>query len=150
MPFETTLDLLTLRRDDVDPAQWPRLSCSQASQAALAGSDLRLDAGREILFQDQGQIRAFDDTHKLVFDRAGGLLELHEQGAIRFLTGGPAPSERLRILATGQVGLGTATPAEALDVVGTVKATAFQGNGLSVAQNAAVEGSLTVGGQVGI
>ena len=132
MPFEATLDLLTLRRDGVDASQWPRLSCSQAQQAALAGSDLRLDAGREVLFQDQGQIRAFDDTHRLVFNRAGGLLELHEQGAIRFLTGAPAPAERLRILATGQVGLGTATPTQALDVVGTVKAIAFEGDGAAL------------------
>ena len=56
MAFEATLDLLTLRRDGVDASQWPRLSCSQAQQAALAGGDLRLDAGREVLFQDQGQI----------------------------------------------------------------------------------------------
>ena len=132
MPFEATLDLLTLRRDGVDASHWPRLSCSQAQQAALAGSDLRLDAGREVLFQDQGQIRAFDDTHRLVFNRAGSLLELHEQGAIRFLTGAPTPSERLRILATGQVGLGTPTPTQALDVVGTVKATAFAGNGAAL------------------
>ena len=132
MPFEATLDLLTLRRDGVDASHWPRLSCSQAQQAALAGSDLRLDAGREVLFQDQGQIRAFDDTHRLVFNRAGSLLELHEQGAIRFLTGAPTPSERLRILATGQVGLGTPTPTQALEVVGTVKATAFAGNGAAL------------------
>jgi Chaperone of endosialidase len=129
MPFETTLDLLTLRRDGVEESQWPRLSCSQAQQAALEGSDLRLDAGHEVLFQDQGQLRVFDDTHKLVFNRAGNLLELHEQGDIRLLTGAPTPSERLRILATGQVGLGTPTPTQALDVVGTVKATAFEGNG---------------------
>ena len=64
-----------------------------------------------------------------MFNRAGNLLELHEQGDIRFLTGGPPPTERLRILATGQVGLGTATPTQALEVVGTVKATAFQGDG---------------------
>jgi hypothetical protein len=183
MPFETTLDLLTLRRDDVEESQWPRLSCSQAQQAALAVGDLRLDAGREVLFQDQGQIRSFDDAHKLVFNRAGQLLELHEQGAIRFLTGAPTPAERLRILATGQVGLGTATPTQALDVVGTVRATAFQGNGaaltgvratdatkvakagdtmtgpltitaagagLSITNNAAVGGTLTIGGSVGI
>jgi Chaperone of endosialidase len=129
MAFETTLDLLMLRRDGVDENQWPRLSCSQTSQAALAGSDLRLDARREVLFQDEGQIRSFDDTHKLVFNRGGNLLELHEQGDIRFLTGGPSPTERLRIRANGQVGLGTATPTQALEVVGTVKATAFQGNG---------------------
>ena len=178
---EGTLDLLMLRRDGVDPTQWPRLSCSQAQQAALTGADLRLDAGREVLFQDQGQIRAADDAHRLVFDRAAGLLELHEQGAIRFLTGGPAPSERLRILATGQVGLGTPTPTQALEVVGTVRATAFAGDGgaltgvrddtkvlkagdtmtgplaltaagtgLSVTQNAAVGGTLTVTGNLGL
>jgi hypothetical protein len=183
MPFETTLDLLTLRRDGIEESQWPRLSCSQAHQAALEGSDLRLDAGREVLFQDQGQIRAFDDTHKLVFNRAGNLLELHEQGDIRLLTGTPTPTERLRLLATGQVGLGTPTPTQALDVVGTVKATAFQGNGagltgvrgtdatkvakagdtmmgpltltaagtgLSITNDAAVGGTLTIGGRVGI
>ena len=50
MPFATTLDLLTLRCDGVDESQWPRLSCSQAPQASLAVGDLRLDAGREVLF----------------------------------------------------------------------------------------------------
>jgi hypothetical protein len=132
MPFETTLDLLTLRRDGVEESQWPRLSCSQAQQAALAVGDLRLDAGREVLFQDQGQLRSFDDTHKLVFNRAGNLLELHEQGDIRFLTGAPTPSERLRLRADGRVGLGTTTPTQALEVVGTVKATAFEGDGAAL------------------
>jgi Chaperone of endosialidase len=129
MAFESILDLLTLRRDGVEDSQWPRLSCSQAQQATLGGSDLRLEAGRELFFQDQGQIRSFDDTHKLVFNRGGNLLELHEQGDIRFLTGGPPPTERLRLRANGQVGLGTATPTQALEVVGTVKATAFEGDG---------------------
>jgi hypothetical protein len=50
MPFATTLDLLTLRRDGVDESQWPRLSYSQAPQASFAVGDLRLDAGREVLF----------------------------------------------------------------------------------------------------
>jgi hypothetical protein len=137
MPAEATFDLLTLQlltlqRDGVDQTQWPRLSCSQAHQAALAVGDLRLDDGREIIFQDQGQIRSFDDTHKLVFNRQNNRLELHEIGDISFLTGAPTPTEKMRILATGDVGIGTATPTQPLEVVGTVKATAFQGDGAAL------------------
>ena len=57
-----------------------------------------------------------------MFDRTGGLLELHEAGAIRLLTGSPTPTERLRILATGQVGIGTATPTSPLHVTGEISA----------------------------
>ena len=105
-----TVDRLDFAHPDVDPAQWPKLSCGAASQLAIQTGSLRLEIDRELLFQDNGQIRSLDDTHRLVFDRTGGLLELHEAGAIRLLTGSPTPTERLRILATGQVGIGTATP----------------------------------------
>ncbi len=130
MAFESILDLLTLRRDDVEESQWPRLSCSQAHQATLSGSDLRLEAGRQIIFQDDGQIRSSDDTHKLVFNRQDNRLEVHDTGDISLLTGAPTPTERLRILATGEVGIGTPTPTQRLEVVGTVKATAFEGDGV--------------------
>ena len=97
-------------------------------------------ASRDILFQDNGQIRSGDDTHRLVFDRAGGLLELHEAGAIRLLTGSPTPTERLRILATGQVGIGTATPTSQLHVTGDMRTD----GALRVAGQAVVGGTLTV------
>ena len=81
-----------------------------------------------------------------MFDRAGGLLELHEAGAIRLLTGSPTPTERLRILATGQVGIGTATPTSLLHVTGDIR----MDGALRVAGQAVVGGMLTVGGTVGI
>ena len=178
-----TIDLINFPLSGTDVSQWPKLTCTQLGHLDLQDAGLRLPASRDIFFQDNGQIRSGDDTHRLVFDRAGGLLELHEAGAIRLLTGSPTPIERMRILATGQVGIGTATPTQPLEVVGTVKATAFQGDGagltgvqgtdstkvaktgdtmpgplsitavgtgLSVTNNAAVGGTLTVGGNVGI
>jgi hypothetical protein len=181
---EQALHSLALMLDSIPSNQWPELSCSQANQLALGNSsDLRLEAQREIVFQDNGQIRSFDGNHKLVFNRGGNLLEMHEQGDIRFLTGGPPPAEKLRILANGNVGIGASAPTQKLEVVGTVKATAFQGNGaaltgvsatdvtkvakagdtmigalsitaagtgLSITNNAAVGGTVTVGSKVGI
>jgi hypothetical protein len=116
---------LTLKLDSVPSNQWPRLSCSGPNQAALDFASLTLDDQREVFFQDRGQIRSFDDSHRLVFNRQNSLLELHELGAIRFLTGGPPPTEKMRILAGGNVGIGTATPAEPLEVNGRVKAGAL-------------------------
>ena len=125
--------------------KWPRLSCGQANQLSLEFGDLRLDDQREIVFQDNGQLRSFDDTHKLVFDRANNLLELHELGDIRFLTGGPAPTERLRILADGNVGIGTATPSQKLEVNGALAATALSVTGTVTANAFEGDGSALVG-----
>jgi hypothetical protein len=121
-----------------DVSQWPKLTCTQPGQLDLQDAGLRLPDSRDILFQNHGQIRSGDDMHRLVFDRAGGLLELHEAGAIRLLTGSPTPTERLRILATGQVGIGTTSPGAQL-VVNDVTAAELRVDG-----NSGVVG-LTVG-----
>jgi len=124
---DLTVRTLGVKRDGVVSSQWPKLSCSDANQMALTGGSLRLDDQREIAFADRGQIKSFDDNHKLVFNRQGNLLELHEFGDIRLLTGGSPPTEKMRVLANGNVGIGTATPDRSLTI-----ATATGANYLNV------------------
>lgn len=139
-----TVDRIDFACTDIEPSQWPKLSCGSGGDLALAEGNLRLDADRAIFFTDNGQLRSFDDKHKLVFDRTNGLLELHEAGAIRFLTGAPTPTEKLRIRADGNVGVGIDTPGAKLHVAGAIQA---DGN-LGVSGDAAVVGGLRVTGGV--
>jgi hypothetical protein len=131
---------IQFRRDGIDPSQWPVLSCSQANQLALGISDLRLDANREIFLQGNGQLRS--------------------SGDMLFLTGGSSP-EKLRILADGNIGIGTAAPTTKLDVNGIVKAISFQGDGSTleglvrktgdtITGPLTIQNALTVSGNVGI
>ena len=115
---DLSVGLLTFENGAVPPANQPKLSCTAANQLALEGSSLRLERGRELFFRDNGQVRCFDDHHRVVFNRSALSLELHEQGDICFLTGGPPPEERLRILANGNVGIGTTAPVAKLQVTG--------------------------------
>lgn len=121
----TIFDGIQLKRDGIDPEQWPKLSCSQANQTTLEASDLKLDTNREILFQDNGQIRAVGD--------------------IRFLTGATTPTERLSLLANGDVAIGTTTTPTHLKVNGTVQATAFQGDGSALAGKVSTAGDTMTG-----
>jgi hypothetical protein len=109
---------LRLRSDTVPLSQTPLLSCSAANQLGVSGASLRFDSQQEILFQDNGQIRCFDDNHRLVFARSANRMELREQGDIAFNAGGSPPPERMRITASGNVGIGTPTPAGLLDLQG--------------------------------
>lgn len=137
-----TVDRIDFAYMDVDPSQWPKLSCGGSNLLQLEAGSLQLEAGRTLTFADNGQVRSFDDTHKLVFNRTGNLLELHEAGDIRFLTGAPTPTEKLRIRANGSVGIGTDTPGAMLHVVGAIHT---DGN-LRVTGDTDVSGNLTVGG----
>ena len=135
-----TIDLINFPCGD-DVGLWPKLSCTQPGQLSLHDAGLSLQGNQEFFFHDSGQIRAFDNNHRLVFNRVGGLLELHEAGDIRFLTGSPTPTEKMRILANGHVGIGTITPTSPLHVMGDIRTD----GALRVAGNAEVGGSLTVG-----
>lgn len=64
-----------------------------------------------------------------------------------FMAGG---TELMRILGTGQVGIGTATPTTALEVSGTVSATNFVGNGSGLTGISTVTDRLTSGTSVAI
>lgn len=57
-------------------------------------------------------------------------------------------AERMRIDPNGNVGIGTSTPGQKLEVSGTVKATAFEGNGAGLTNITAtnLSGTLAVGG----
>ncbi len=116
---DITARSLRLRSDSVPLNQTPLLSCSAANQLGVAGASLRLDfRSRRFSFQDNGQIRCFDDNHRLVFARSANRMELREQGDIAFNAGGAPPPERMRVTASGNVGVGTATPAALLDLQG--------------------------------
>lgn len=86
---------------------------------SLTGN-LSIDAGKEISFADNGQIKSRDNNHRLVFNRVANSLELHELGDIRFLTGSPI-SEKMKINAAGNVGVGTTNPGQKLEVFGNIK-----------------------------
>jgi hypothetical protein len=121
---ELSVRTLRLSRPDVDAGAWPRLTCSAANQAALENAALKIDANREIFFADAGQIRSFDNNHRLVFNRANNRFELHEFGDILFLTGNP-PTEKLRIGAAGNVGIGRTAAIDKLEVQGNARAFAL-------------------------
>jgi hypothetical protein len=110
---------LTLSKDAVAQPNWPVLSCSAPNQLQLSRASLSLDGQREIIFADQGQIRSLDQNHKLVFNRPQNMLELWELGDIRFLAGGSPPPERMRIQASGNVGIGTPSAAAKLHIYST-------------------------------
>lgn len=145
-----TIDVITFECTDADPGQRPELSCGGAHQLALQNGSLRLEIDRELFFQDNGQIRAFDDNHRLVFDRANSLLELHEAGDIRFLTGDPTPAEQMRIRADGNVGIGTNTPGSRLHVAGdtTVEGSLSVTGATHLGGNTQVQGNVQVSGFV--
>lgn len=146
---ELAVRILRLSRPDVDAGAWPRLSCSAANQAALENSALKIDANREIFFADNGQLRSLDNSHRIVFNRPNNRLELHEFGDILFLTGGATPTEKMKISANGNVGIGRTSTSDKLEVQGTIRApalqlmdaagTTFPDNGLWMANN--IEGA---------
>ncbi|MBI2139501.1 hypothetical protein HYU14_01145 [Candidatus Woesearchaeota archaeon] len=52
-----------------------------------------------------------------------------DSGTLRFFTSDRAEGERMVITSAGDVGIGTTTPGAKLDVVGTIRATSFEGSG---------------------
>lgn len=118
LPTDLGLRSLTLTNNTIASTGYPKLACNQANYAALENASLAMDAQTEMVFQDNGQIRSFDQSHKLVFNRSSNQLELHENGDILLVTGAPPQTEKMRVTAGGNVGVGTSTPDRPLTVQG--------------------------------
>lgn len=94
------------------------------------------------------QTRGFVGTGNSGIGTAGDLLiapRTNAGCAIRFLTGGSGPVERMRISATGSVGIGTAAPQAMLDLRGNMWVRAPDNSYLHLFSTASV-GSLSVCG----
>jgi cytoskeletal protein CcmA (bactofilin family) len=124
-------DEILLRRDGVNSQQWPKLSCSQANELALEVSDLRVDANRKIIFYNASS--------------SSTSLQIAGDGSI---IGSLTCQSDLSV--SGNLGIGTTTPTEKLEVAGKVKATdleasgTVQANTLQITGNGNFGGSLTV------
>jgi hypothetical protein len=98
---EVIADIFTIKNDTIPSTAWPKLTCGIANEVTVQDSSLKLGDQREIFFQNAGQLRAAAD--------------------LRFLTGASA-TEKLRILANGNVGIGVANPGASLEVTGFIRA----------------------------
>src|SRR5262245_961438 len=101
---EVIADTFTVKNDNptIPPTAWPKLTCGVANEVTFQDSSLKLGDQREVFFQNSGQLRATAD--------------------IRFLTGAPAATEKLSILANGNVGIGVSNPGAPLEVAGFIRA----------------------------
>jgi len=110
----------------------------------IAGGDIHLDADRELLFADNGQIRSHDDNHRILFRREDNMLEFREWGDIVLSAGATAGEETASVVikASGNMGIGTANPSSKLDVAHQA-GTAINGE---TTGNIAVRGVATASG----
>jgi hypothetical protein len=82
-------------------------------------ADLTIAAGQELLFADDGQIRSFDNSHRLLFRRSANTMELREAGDIVFSPGSSGDETAAVVMGRdGKVGIGTRAPEARLQVQG--------------------------------
>jgi hypothetical protein len=85
---------------------------------SVAGGDLKLESGHELLFADNGQLRSLDNNHRILFRRLENKLEFREYGDLVFSPGAITGVETAKVvmLGNGNVGIGTDRPNFKLDV----------------------------------
>ncbi|HET6975849.1 MAG TPA: tail fiber domain-containing protein [Pyrinomonadaceae bacterium] len=79
--------------------------------------------GGDIFFKDNGEIRSYDDKHRIMFRRGENKLEFREHGDIIFSPGSTDGSEKAKavMLSNGNVGIGTTSPRTHLEVKGGLR-----------------------------
>lgn len=109
---------------------------------------IMLAGNKEIYFADNGQIRSFDDSHRLLFRRSESAMELREYGRIILSAGSTGGTETasMVVLENGNVGIGTKTPGAKLQITGNVSITSAEGQNYACMRNFMAPGSLTIGG----
>jgi hypothetical protein len=64
---------------------------------------ISLNSGKEIFWSDNGQIRSYDNNHRIVFDRSHNELELREYGTIGFYAGGSSGGDADLVVRDSQI-----------------------------------------------
>lgn len=79
---------------------------------------ISLPSSKEIVFADNGQIRCFDNNHRILFRRTENKLELREYGDLVFSPGATAGVETAKVVmqSNGNVGIGTTNPSAHLEI----------------------------------
>jgi hypothetical protein len=113
---DTPLDLLHIRKDQNDDTV---VHVQNRGKGPKSASALRLNSrGNNFFLRNYGEGTSHADR-----------TDFYSNAAHAYFTFSPSSKERVRITSAGWVGIGTASPNGALDVVGTVRATAFVGDG---------------------
>jgi len=86
--------------------------------------NIRLTGGYETFFEDTGQIRSFDDYHRILFRRSENIMEFREYGNIIFSPGTTSSTSTSQVImmSNGNVGIGTTNPQGKLAVKGDIYA----------------------------
>lgn len=80
----------------------------------------RIEVNGNFMFHDNGEIKSYDNNHRIIFDRQHDKLEFMEYGDILFSSGAVKGyrTEKMTLAANGNLGIGVTAPTERLELYG--------------------------------